>query len=212
MKLVYKLGQPGEESNKNSEVDSYYNALETVSNNIESDNTRTEWVSTKHLDFDSNPIILSYTHRQADAASIRTYNSATWETIQHGGSGSTDMPVTSTDITGKVVRIHFNTMHQRNTHGYQDGDDYWWMRLQLEIDGVWETVGYEARNSLSTFRGGFTVGYPINGYRRYGMSAVVMDTGTMTRVRVQIKMEDPTVGTKVLRFREWDLSVKVIGA
>jgi hypothetical protein len=208
-KLLYKIGTEGKESNKNNEVDSYYNTLEVVSNNIDEVNTRTEWVSTKHLDLDSNPIIQSYDQRHNNPLTGKFYNSLTWETIDHGLNGSTDIPISGIDISGKVVRIHFNIMHTRNSHNYESGDDYWWMKLELEIDGNWELAGYVARNSLSTFRGAYTVGFPINGYRRYGMSAVVMRTGQLTGARVRVKIED---NTKVLSFAEWDLSVKVIGA
>jgi hypothetical protein len=208
-KLIYDIGYEGKPSNDNNEVDTYFNNLASVSAAVDSDNTRTECISSKHIEWDSKPVIKAHIHRTNPSTVPSTYTAAVWTDIAHGSNGSTSQifPAITID-SGDVIRHHFNIWNRADSTGYgSNGEDYWWLKIEYLIDGVWTLAGYVNRNSTEHYRP--SGGEPVDGYRSYQLSAAVITTGVLTGVRAQIKLES-VARQQVLT--NWNFSLRIIGA
>ena len=209
-KLIYDIGYEGNPSNANDEVDNYFDNLATATAALSAENTRTEWVSTKHFDWENKPLIKAHIHRENTNQVPTTYALATWTTIAHGASGSTEQTFAAIPIeTGDVIRHHFNIWNKADTTGYaSNGQDYWWIKVEYQIDGVWTLAGYVNRNSTEDYRVSGS-GEPVDGNRSYQLSAAVITSGNLTGVRARVKMESVA---RRCALAAWNFSVRVIGA
>jgi hypothetical protein len=69
------------------------------------DNTRTEWVSTKHVKFTDKPTVLFRTARENVSAS-QVYTGTAYQTVTHGSSGSTQITFAGVVLEeGDVMRF-----------------------------------------------------------------------------------------------------------
>ena len=216
--LIYTNGQAGQPSNANNETDNFFNQLATDSGQIDQSNTRTEWVSTRHIDWQDKPLIKMYAHRDNSNHSSNNYNGTTYQTVTHGGSGSTELTFTAVPFrVGDVFRYHFNfrTNPSNNDLGANKGRDYFWVKAQVQLDtgggATWTDLGFDTRNSFGTHRAAAGSDYPCAGYRMYGMTFIHIPgyTGTVTGMRVQVRTEHNSMN---LNMENWNQQLKVVGA
>ena len=211
--IKYKVAKPGEAS---TGADSLFDDLATKSQVIGQDNTRTEWVSTKHIDFPSKPTVLYHVNRDNTTAAA-TYTGTAYQTVSHGTSGSTEIIFASVNVNeGDVMRFNWSWRTTQQTGALATGvgvkgSDFWWIQLQVRINTVWTDVGFPMRNSLSPLR---TVGgthTPIAGLRMYSgtFCDIASSTFAVSGVRAQVKAE---TANGAITIGGWNLSFRIIGA
>ena len=208
-KLVYNIGIEGQPSNNLNETDGFYNALAMSTGDIEQVNTRTEFVSTKHIKFSDDPILEKWVKRANSDPAPTTYTGA-WQTVTHGNAGSTELlNINKVIEQGEVLRVHFNVMAGPDCQGLSN-QDYWWMKIEIQ-DGVgnWTTLGYTTRNSKGHHRQIGSVNDPIDGWRRYGISFIKIfeNQYSWDGIRVRIATESNNVN-----LCDWMIDAKVLGA
>jgi hypothetical protein len=216
--LIYTNGQAGQPSNNNSEADGFFNSLATDSGQIDQSNTRTEWVSTKHINWEDKPLVKVWAHRDNTTAAWANYNGTTFATVTHGNNGSTELTFAAyTFRVGDVFRYHFNfrTNPSNNDLAANKGLDYFWVKAQLQLDtgagATWTDIGFDTRNSFGTHRAAAGSDYPCAGYRMYGLTFIYIpnNTGDLTGMRVQVRTEHATMN---LNMENWNEQLKVVGA
>lgn len=215
--LLYRTAEEGNVSNDNDNVDNFYDGLATASGAIATENTRTEWASTKHIDWEDKPLTKSYTHRDNTTASA-SYVSTSWATVTHGGAGSSEVTGINQAIrVGDVVRANFNFITNPSADELDSalGKDYFWVSLEYQYNSgagdVWATLGHYTRYSFDIMRAASGFHDPNAGYRRSGMTFIYISTyiGTIKGVRARVKMED---GDCALNMGHWGIQLRVIGA
>ena len=216
--IKYKVAQPGEAS---TGADSVFDDLATKSQGVSDDNTRTEWVSTKHVRFADKPTLLFRTARENTSATGTTYTGVTYQTVAHGSAGTTEMTFTGVPMTaGDVLRLNWSWRTAQQTGALASGAsvkgaDFWWIQLQILVDtgsgAAWRDVGFPMRNSLSTLRTISGSHSPVAGLRMYSGTFCEIASGaqTVTGIRAQVKAE---VAAGAITIAEWNLSFKIIGA
>ena len=212
--LKYNAEKEGAPSNSGDSVDNYFDDLATQSASIVSDNTRTEWVTTKHIKWSDKPLVQHRTSRTNINNTQTAYTSESYATIAHGGSGSTEQTFSAVTVNaGDVLRYHFNIVAYPEAKGLdgKSGEDYWWVKLQYQTGGsTWVDLGFDTRNSVGTNRGSGN-SEPINGFRRYGITfcEIFSGTTTITGIRAQVKLED---SDHTIRLENWTQDMRIIGA
>jgi len=215
--LIFTNGQAGQPSNDNNEADTFFNSLAIDSGQIDQSNTRTEWVSTRHINFTDKPLIKVYAHRDNTTAS-NNYAGTTYQTVTHGTNGSTEVTFAAhTFRVGEVFRYHFNfrTNTSTNDLAANKGKDYFWVKAQLQLNtgagATWTDIGFDTRNSFGTHRAAAGSDYPCSGYRMYGLTFIFIPgyTGDITGMRVQVRTESATMN---LNMKDWNEQLRVVGA
>jgi len=216
--LIYTKANAGQPSNDGQETDTYFNSLATDSAQIDQSNTRTEWVSTKHMNWEDKPLIKLYEHRDATTSTSNNYAGTTYVTVTHGNNGSTEKTFTGYVFrVGDVMRYHYNfrTNISTNDLAANKGTDYFWVKAQLLIDSgggaTWTDIGFDTRNSFGTHRASAGSDYPCSGYRMYGLTFIFIPgyTGTITGMRIQVRTEAASMN---LNMRDWNEQLRIIGA
>lgn len=215
--IKYKVAVPGKAS---TGADGVFDDLATKSQTVGQDNTRTEWVSTKHVKFTDKPTVLFRTARENVSAS-QVYTGTAYQTVSHGSSGSTEITFTGVVLAeGDVMRFNWSWRTDQQGDVVDDanvrGSDFWWIQLQILEDtgggAAWRDYGFPMRQSIFAVRDqNFVAPDPVAGFRMYSGTFCEIATGTktITGVRAQVKAETAT-GEIVLK--EWNLSFKIIGA
>ena len=210
--IKYKLAKPGEAS---TGADDLFDDLATKSQVIDKDNTRTEWVSTKHVDFASKPTVLYYVNRDNTTATA-TYTGTAYQTVSHGTSGSTEIIFASVNVNeGDVMRFNWSwrTTQQGGSLSAVGvtGSDFWWIQMQVRINAVWTDIGFPMRNSLSSARSIGGSHMPVSGLRMYSGTFCDIASGTfaVSGVRAQVKAE---TANGAIVIGGWNLSFRIIGA
>lgn len=216
--VKYKVAIPGEAS---TGADSLFDDLATKSQIINEDNTRTEWVSTKHVAFADKPTVLFRTARENLSPTGTTYSGVTYQTVAHGSAGSTEITFAGVAMAaGDVLRFNWSWRTSQQTGALATGaavkgSDFWWIQLQILVDtgagAAWRDVGFPMRNSLSSNRSATSGQFPLSGFRMYSGTFCEIATGaqTVTGIRAQVKAE---VAAGAITIAEWNLSFKIIGA
>jgi hypothetical protein len=210
--IKYKVAKPGEAS---TGADSLFDDLATKSQDIGQDNTRTEWVSTKHVDFAANPSVLFRTSRE-NTTTEATYTGTAYQTVSHGTSGSTELIFAGVIMNvGDVIRVNWSwrTAQQGGSLDAAGvkGSDFWWIQLQVRINAAWVDIGFPMRNSLSSLRNIGAAHTPVSGLRMYSgtFCDIASTTQTVSGVRAQVKAE---TANGAIVIGGWNLSFKIIGA
>jgi hypothetical protein len=149
--IKYKVAKPGEAS---TGADGVFDDLATKSQTVGQDNTRTEWVSTKHVKFTDKPTVLFRTARENVSAS-QVYTGTAYQTVMRfNWSWRTDQQ--SDVVDDANVR----------------GSDFWWIQLQILEDtgggAAWRDYGFPMRQSIFAARHQNIVAPdPVAGFRMY---------------------------------------------
>jgi len=167
-----------------TDMNAVYTAIETASLNIDGENTRSEWVSLKHLN--DNVVLVDGDN---DGVSITTITSTTYV------ASGTEV-VSYTLEAGDVLRFHSNIASGENVVAAPTAQNYWFAFYWTRDDGsgpVTEQIGPDHCYSfLSRNSGGASQQY---NYQRHGFSYVYIHTGatrTITMLGVYAKVEDAT--------------------
>jgi len=214
--VKYKNAVEGKASTA-SELDGFLNDLATKSASIDQQNTRTEWVTTRHIDWEDKPLTRSWTHRD-NTANDAAYASTSWTTVSHGNNGGTEMTgINQAIVVGSVLRLNFNCITNPSANNLDNalGKDYFWMKIEYQYDSgggdTWIHAGYYMRYSFDTMRSATGFHYPNAGYRMMSGTFIYIPgwTGTLKGMRVRVKMED---GDCALNLDNWQFDLRVIGA
>lgn len=166
-------------------VNTIYTDIETASEDIDDENTRTEWVSLKHMT--DNVVLIA---SEPDFPNPVSLTSTTYVAI-------TSDVVAYTLEQGDVLRLHANIGTEENGVGDSTVDDYWFAFFWTRDDGggpVTEQIGPDHCYSLcSTDEAG---GHQQYNYQRHGFSYVYIHTSVtprdITALEVHGKVENAT--------------------
>lgn len=214
--LKYKNADEGNVSTA-TDLDGYFNGLATNSGAIDNSNTRTEWVSTEHIDWEDKPLTRAYLHRD-NTANDGAYSGTGWTTISHGNNGSTEQTFSNIAVVpGSVLRMNFNCITNPSANNLDNalGADYFWIKIDYRYDSgsgnTWEYAGYYMRYAFDNMRSAVGFHTPQAGYRMISGTFIYIPgySGNINGMRVQIKVED---GDCALNIDNWQHQLRVIGA
>jgi hypothetical protein len=173
-----------EQLTSSTDENAVYSAIETASQNIDASNTRTEWVTTKHLYGEYH--LLNGDRKSIDTGSA-AYASTSYTLISHGGNSLSITPANPLILRqGDVLRLHSNVHCGEFTLNPVTNNSIFYFTFYWTYDDgggpITAQIGQDFRNSGQTNgTAADSSAYQDYFYRRHGFSWTYIHTSATPR-------------------------------